>query len=114
MKRSRIPIIDGDVFFTNSEKDARAFIRRHGGDDSQATDCLGCCVCVDDKGMEWRVLAAYDGRLSTVVHEAVHMAWILEDRYGLEFSHSERHEMEACLVSTLFNTFRRLFPEAKK
>lgn len=88
----RIPIFDVDVYFVTSEAEAREFITAHSpdgeADAADATDrCRGVCYIVTDKeGQDHRLMCVFDGKETTAVHEAVHMAWRTLRHCGVKFS----------------------------
>lgn len=80
----RVPILDVDVYFIDDRDDAVQFVMEHdrynAGYEAEKTEmmCQGVCRIAEDKeGKRHRMMCAFEGGLNTVVHESVHMAWIL-------------------------------------
>lgn len=83
-----IPVFEVDVYFVTDKAEAKAFIQEHSvvEDDGDAVDgAVGACYNVTDKeGRHHRMMCVFDGRTNTIIHEAVHMAWMTLDHCGVK------------------------------
>lgn len=81
IKCHRIPLLDVDVYFVTTVQEARDFILSHSSDEADldgVANAVGSCpVIIDADGRNYRMMCVFDGTINTVVHEAVHMAWIV-------------------------------------
>jgi len=111
MKRRIVPIYELEVWFANDEADARAFLRKHGGDPEVMDDCLGICHQWTDKnGRGWRLMGAFDGKVGTVAHEAVHLGLDILDACGVREVQGGNQEALAFLVGWIVAEMLRIFP----
>lgn len=111
MKRRLIPIYELEVWFSNDEADARAFLKKHDCDPSFLDDCLGVChQWTDSSGRGWRMMGVFDGKAGTVAHESVHLGLDILDACGVREVQGGSQEALAFLVGWIVAEMLRIFP----
>ena len=116
MKKHIIPLYGLDVYFTNDEAEAHAFLKRHGADDEahKAIDNSGGIYhsFEDSSDKTWRVMCVFDGSLPSIAHEATHAAIEISEFCNMKVNF-ENSEPVAYLVQWFTQTMLQMFQTPK-
>ena len=104
-----IPIYDVDIYLATDLAEAKTFVREKSFmefDEAKNLDrCRGVCYTVTDNlGRDYRMLCVFEGGLPIIVHECVHMAWIILRTCGVRISPSNDEPL-AYLTAWLVGEF---------
>lgn len=112
MKRRTVPVYDTAIWLTNDREDCRAFIlaksqEKPKGDPTEGV--VGMVYTVDGKRQDYRVMAVFDGKLTTAIHEAVHLGWAILDHCEVEID-ADNTEPLAYLVEWVMREWLKAYP----
>jgi hypothetical protein len=115
MKEVKVPLYGFRIFFCNDESELRDYIKKNAPDPETALPgkdrFLGLCPDFQGKdGCKHRIMAIVDGNMSTLAHEATHMAFIVLEAAGITVE-ADNNEALAYLVDWLFAQFIVEFPD---
>ena len=84
-----IPIYDSDVYLCTNLAEGKAFIRSKSvtkDEDTNLDDCRGICYTLNAEGKAHWMMCVFEGGLPIIVHESVHMAWMVLKHCGVRVS----------------------------